>query len=266
MLPVCAGVFAFGREVTSLEGEWMAAVLAGGPSTFLCRRSAAALWGIARPRGSLVEVVRRDSRSPRAFRMGPPGLSRYLTVRVRRSELLTGDEVGFHRRIPITSLNRTLMELAASEGEDRCRPAFNEADRLNLLNVEELRFFVRANPRRAGIAALRRLADALHPEVASTRSELEAMFLESCRQGGLPAPQVNRVVEGFEVDCVWPDERLVVELDGYEFHRGRMAFDRDARRDFVLKKAGYRVTRVTYSMVKDDAASLTEFVRRELAN
>ena len=73
--------------------------------------------------------------------------------------------------------------------------------------------------------------------------------MDLLRAHGIPTPQTNVLVDGFLVDAYWPDADLVVELDGYEFHRARDAFERDRRRDAVLALAGYRVVRVTYRML-----------------
>ncbi len=77
------------------------------------------------------------------------------------------------------------------------------------------------------------------------RSELERRFVEVCRQAGLPPPVLNTLVEGYEVDALWMPRKLIVELDGYAFHRSRTAFERDRARDVDLQLAGYRVVRIT---------------------
>jgi very-short-patch-repair endonuclease len=90
---------------------------------------------------------------------------------------------------------------------------------------------------------------------------LERKFLELCRAAGLPAPAVNVVIAGMEVDVVWREARLVVELDGHEFHRTRAAFERDRRRDAALQVAGYRVYRVTYRELAEDAVGVMATAR-----
>jgi hypothetical protein len=94
-----------------------------------------------------------------------------------------------------------------------------------------------------------------------TRSDLERDFLGVCRKAGLPAPQVNVIVKGFEVDALWPDQRLVVELDSFEFHRTRAAFERDRARDAALQLAGYRVLRITWRRLRDDPEGVVKSVR-----
>jgi Protein of unknown function (DUF559) len=98
-----------------------------------------------------------------------------------------------------------------------------------------------------------------------TRSELEEAFLDVCRDGDLPMPGLNVVVAGFEVDALWEAQRLVVEVDSWEFHRGRQAFENDRARDAALLLAGYRVVRVTWRMLRDQPAEVAEMLRRLLA-
>jgi hypothetical protein len=102
-------------------------------------------------------------------------------------------------------------------------------------------------------------------EPPATRSELERRFLELCREAGLPRPAVNVVAAGFEVDALWPTQRLVVELDGHAFHGNRAAFERDRVRDAELQLAGYRVLRLTHRRLKDESATVARTVAALLA-
>ena len=95
----------------------------------------------------------------------------------------------------------------------------------------------------------------------TTRSELERAFLDLCDEKHLPKPQVNQLVCGFEVDLVWPLHRLVVELDGYAFHRTRGAFESDRVRDAVLQRAGFRVLRFTDRRVRQEPDAIAETLR-----
>ena len=99
-----------------------------------------------------------------------------------------------------------------------------------------------------------------------TRSELERRFLALCRKHELPLPITNPIVEGFEVDAVWAHRRLVVELDGYEFHRTRASFERDRQRDAALLLAGYRVLRVTWWRLVHEPGAIAETIRRLLGD
>jgi very-short-patch-repair endonuclease len=96
-----------------------------------------------------------------------------------------------------------------------------------------------------------------------TRSELEEMFLRLCDDHGLPRPDVNVCIEGMECDFVWRDARLIVEVDGYAFHRRSFAADRE--RDVVLKLAGWEVLRFAYEHVAGRAAWVAGAIRKSLA-
>jgi very-short-patch-repair endonuclease len=97
---------------------------------------------------------------------------------------------------------------------------------------------------------------------SQTRSDLERRFADLCRDAGLPPPAVNTWVGGFEVDALWPAQRLIVELDGYEFHRTRAAFERDRARDGELQLAGYRVLRFTYRRLVHEPEAVGTAIRR----
>jgi very-short-patch-repair endonuclease len=98
--------------------------------------------------------------------------------------------------------------------------------------------------------------------MGDTRQELEARFFELCRRYGLPLPSCNVLVEGFLVDALWPAQRLVVELDSWEFHRERRAFEEDRVRDAALMAAGYRVVRITWRRLEDDPDGVAELIRK----
>jgi len=263
LLPVCDGVYAVGRPAGGEKAAWMAALLATGRGSVLAGRSAGAIHGILRWSGT-VEVVRRHSRKPSTFVLRPPGLARPRQVRVRRSARIASCDLVTIRDVPATSVERTLLDLAGALSEVRLRAAFNEADRRGLLREDQLRTCSDQSRGRPGGALFRWLAQTRHPETAQSESELEAMFLRLCEEAGLPLPKANRPLLEYRVDCLWPDQRLVVELDGYEFHRGRMAFERDARRDNRLKRAGFQVLRFTYDMVGQSPDEVVALVSHEL--
>lgn len=241
----------------------MAAVLAGGQGTYLARQSAAALWGFMRWREP-VEIVRSESRSPTKMLLARPGVSAEVRVKVRRSRRLEESDISVRRGIPVTSAGRTLLDLASTLEEGRLRSAFNEADRLGCLEQSHLRELAERIGAWKGIGRFRKLVEARRPETAATRSELESMFLGLCCDASLPLPAINRVVCGLEVDCLWADHRLVVELDGYEFHAGRMAFIKDSRRTNLLRKSGFQVLRFTHDAVVNQPDEVVELVRSEL--
>ena len=145
----------------------------------------------------------------------------------------------------MTSVARTLVDFTEVVRPREQRRAFEQAERLGLFDlraIEEVRRRSRGRRALRPLGAL--LADAREP--ALTRSELERLFLELCRDHGLPAPAMNVMVAGFEVDAWWPGSSLIVELDGFAFHNTRGAFERDRSKDVALKLAGYEVVRITH--------------------
>jgi len=247
------GVYAVGHNRLNMRGNWLAAVLACGDGAVLSHRSAAALWGLMRARWSPVEVTSAHGR------MGRDGI--YL----HRSPM-SDDERTVESRIPATSLPRTLRDLAEVVDEDRLRRAFEEADRLKLLRMPALEQVCERAGRRKGIPALRRLI-ATAREPVTTRSPFENRFAEFYREhlGDLPTPRTNVLILDHEVDAYWPPQRLVVEMDSWEFHGHRAAFERDRARDAALQAAGYRAIRLTHRRLKAEPDAVATQLRALLA-
>ena len=223
----------------------MAAVLACGLEALLSHASGAALWEVRPTAGSLVDVTTPRSRN------GERG------IRVHRVRALDPDDCTTHDGIPVTTVARTLLDLAETVSPTQLQRAFEEADRLGLLDMCA---FERLFGRR-GLKPLAALVEAHRGPAPMTRSELERRFLDLCRDTGLPTPVVNVKVAGMEVDMLWPEQRLVVELDGHAYHRTRAAFERDRIRDAALQQAGHRVLRVTDRRLGAEPAAVVETVR-----
>jgi hypothetical protein len=206
------GVYAVGHTVLKREGRWLAAVLACGAGAVLSHRSAAAHWALLQS-----EATRTDVTTP-------------------------------HQGIPITSVARTLLDLAATVRPDRLERALAQAEHLELYDHRAItELLARSNGHR-GQKALTE-ATALEPKL--TRSEWEVRLLKLVRAAALPEPLVNLSLAApdhprLEVDFCWPSHRLVVETDGWESHRTRAAFEADRRRDAALQADGYRVVRFTW--------------------
>ena len=165
--------------------------------------------------------------------------------------------------IPVTSVARTLFDLAEVVDERRLERAFEEADRLGLLQIRALeRVCVRGSGRRA-LAPIRRLVSAAYLP-SSTRSPLEDRFVAFCWEHHLPPPATNTSVLGFEVDALWPYARLIVELDGFSYHHHRAAFERDRVRDAALQAAGYKVIRLTHRRLDENSNAVATQLRRLL--
>jgi very-short-patch-repair endonuclease len=229
------GVYAVGHAALRKEGRWLAAVLACGPAAVLSHASAAAHWGLLQS-----EATRIDVTAP-ASRHGAAGL------RLHRSRSLDARDTANHEGIPITTVPKTLLDLAATVQPHRLERALAQAERLRLYDHNAIEDVIaRANGHRGRAA----LARAIAREPKFTRSELEAWFLELVRDAALPEPLVNLSLTApdhprLEVDFCWPSHRLIVELDGWETHRTRAAFEADRRRDAALQAVGWRVLRFT---------------------
>jgi very-short-patch-repair endonuclease len=169
-----------------------------------------------------------------------------------------------HDRIPVTSVARTLLDLAEVVDRRRLERAFEAAERMRLLDLRAVEQVCERGRGRRGLRQLRALLPSLRP-APTTRSDLERDFLDFCRDHELPIPTMNADVAGFEVDALWPQERLVVELDGFEFHRTRAAFERDRARDAAIQLAGHRVVRLTHRRLETEphvaAAQIRSFLR-----
>jgi very-short-patch-repair endonuclease len=177
------------------------------------------------------------------------------------------DERAVEAGIPVTSVARTLLDLAGVLDGDGLRRAFEEADRQKLLRMSELERVCARAGKRKGIPALRHLAAAAQ-EPVTTRSPLEDRFAEFCREHlrDLPAPLTNVSILDHEVDAYWPSHRLVVEMDSWEFHGHRAAFEHDRARDTAMQAAGYRVIRLTHRRLQSEPRTVAAELRRLLSS
>jgi predicted transcriptional regulator of viral defense system len=245
------GVYAVGHRLLSPEARWMAAVLSAGRGAVLSHRSAAALWGIRRWRGGKVDVTTSSSRRQR------PGITWHVTN-------LPADEITSLAAIPVTTVPRTLLDLAAVLDHRGMELAINEAEVRRYADQLSLPALLERYPRRRGAATIRAILAAGGIGTMLTRSELEERFLRFVAQRGLPRPQLNAPIAvrgGFvEVDCAWRRARLIAELDGRAVHGTASAFERDRARDRALNAAGWRVVRITWRQLSVEAQELAEDV------
>ena len=204
------GVYAVGHRSLSWRGRWLAGVLAAGDGAVLSHSSAAALWRFLRPVPGPVHVtvgaaVRRKPR---------PGLQ------IHRSRTLTSQDVTRRHGIAVTTPARTIEDIRGEVEDYLFRGALRQA---------ELAGF-----RVPHLSATKR-----------TRSDLELLFLGLCDDHGLPRPLVNRRVHGRRVDFFWPEQRVAVETDSWEYHRGSVSFEDDHARDLELRTHGITTRRYT---------------------
>lgn len=219
------------REAGAVLRHWGAA---------LSFRSAATLWGLLPMTDGPVDVsVPCDG--GRAARVG---------IRLHRCLSLSAAEVTLHHGIPITSPARTIADL---------RRAASGPSGRGLVSTKELRRAIRQ-------------ADALGLPIGledgpdRSRSGLERLFLRLCRRHDLPFPEHNVWIGGHEVDFLWRAEGLVVETDGYRFHRGRAAFEDDRARDLALRGIGFQVVRLSERQVATEPARVAEVLRAAIAS
>jgi very-short-patch-repair endonuclease len=232
-VPVHRGVYAVGHARLSLHGRWMAAVLACGPEAVLSHRSAATLWGL-KTGGTRIEVS-----VPATTRSHRKGILLHQPNRLDDRDRTRRDEV------PVTTVARTLVDLAAVVDRRRLARAFEQAERQELLDIHALE---EALTGASGTRAIRELI-AERRIVPETHEGLERRFIEILREAKIPLPLTNVLVEGVLVDAYWPEHKLIVELDSWTFHRLRRDQEHDHAQTLKLQLAGYRVVRLTSSMV-----------------
>lgn len=233
----------------------MAAVLACGDGTVLSHRAAAAHWGIQAPGAGSIDVT-LPRRTGRKCRRG---------VRSHRTQTLADDEWTIHEGIPVTTLARTLLDLASACSRRAVERAVEESERLRLFDLRAVELVMDRHPRSPGRGVLRAVLDEYRVEEELTRSDLERLFLRLCAASGIRRPLVNTIVGRFEVDFVWRPQWLVVECDGRETHGTRAAFERDRARDAWLTANGYRVVRFTWHRVVREPAEVAALLAKLLA-
>jgi very-short-patch-repair endonuclease len=231
------GVYSLGHHPQSRESRWMAAVLYAGDGAVLSHWSAAAHLALRGGGGPLSHVT-----CPRRLRS---------TARIRMHYArLVDDEMTIDEGIPVTTPARTLLDLAPLLPSPTLGRMIDAAPWSRGASLAELM------ERYAGRAGVPKLKAVLAKWRPMTRSDLEATVLEAIERAGLPRPEVNAVVEGYEVDSVWREHRVIAELDSYVTHGSRTAFERDRERDRKLAIAGWTVVRVTDEGGVDDLSRL----------
>ncbi|MEK9501270.1 type IV toxin-antitoxin system AbiEi family antitoxin domain-containing protein [Gaopeijia maritima] len=238
--------------------EWaQAALLAAGPESALSHTSAAHLKGWS---GRPVEIAEEPIH---LMSVGSGPRPRPLLVVHRVTEFEPGD-VERHEGIALTSSARTLIDLADRLPPTELERTVARALRAELLTMDEVGAAIDRYAGRRGVAALRALAE-LEGGPALTRSEAEARFLELLRGSGLPPPRANHRLGRWECDFLWSRERVVVEIDGFEFHSGPQRFERDRAKDNWLLSKGFLVLRFTWRQANDRPLPTVVALARTLA-
>ena len=252
LVPIHRGVYAMGGLALTFRGHWMAAVLACGPDAVLSHFAAAALWDLQRPPSTRIDVT-------------APGRHTLKGVRCHVARSLSDEDRSTIDGIPVTSLNRTILDVGEARSRQRLRSTLEGVQRRDLLDCRALEALIDRNPGRR-VANLRAALSDLQDEAPWTQSELERRFLEIVRAAGLPEPSANVLVHGQLVDFYWPERRLIVEVDGYAFHKTRLVIENDRHRDLALQAEGELVVRLTSRQILREAVKLVIDLRRLLGS
>lgn len=248
------GVYAVGHVALSRGARELAAVWACGPYAVLSHRSAAALWGLFRAFPARIEVSAPRSRGRRAGMV------------VHRTRCLAPEDRTEINGIPVTSLARTLVDLAEVVSPHWLARAVHEAEVKNLFDLKEIDAALARVPGRRGRHRLQRVLALYRPLEHELRSANERRFLALCRHQELPEP-APRLIGGYLVDFYWEDASLAIEVDGAAVHHTRRAFHEDRARDRALAAHGVQVLRVTepdLDLAVELAAQLREVRLRRL--
>jgi hypothetical protein len=213
LIAIHRGVYAVGHAALSDRARVVAGLLAAGPTAVASHWTAAALYALVRAVPPVVEVT-----VPGRPRRSRPGLTIHSSTRPPRGRTRDG--------IPVTTPARTLADLIATRPRDEVERVAVEAIVKRLVTQNQVDAILGA-------------------PLAPTRSKLEREMLKLLAAAGLPRPEVGRRIGAYVVDFAWPEQRVVVETDGYAFHGHRVAFERDRARDAALHAAGYAVLRFT---------------------
>lgn len=234
LIPVHAGVYAVGVRREDVWARAMAAVLACGPDALLSHAAAAGLWGIREwPR--IMEVTVPTGRKR-------PG------IRIHRCTTLTRKDRRTHNGIRVTSPARTVLDLSPRLTDKQRARAVNEARLHAGLKLAHLADTLDRHPRHPGTPLLRPFIQA---PTGPTRSEFEDAFLAFTRRFGLPTPLFNQPLHGYEVDALFPEHRVIVEMDGWDFHCDRTAFATDRERDAHHLEHGHVTVRLTWERLHE---------------
>lgn len=239
-------VFALGGMVLDHEQRYRAALWQAGRHAVLSHGAAAARWEFLQVQPGAVEVLIPHGSTVPCTTIG----------RVHVSRRLPPEDISIHRGLPTTSPRRTVLDLARRLGSGHLSGVLQDLRRRSLLDLDDLAAELGLGAHRGidGVVRLEQLVDALVARPAGD-SWLEDEFISLLHLAGrrLPETQAEITVDGhrYRVDNLWRQERLVVELDGHQFHSERADRNRDAERSARITSAGYRVVIFTYDQVVD---------------
>jgi hypothetical protein len=253
LVPIHAGVYVVGAKVRSRPGTFRSALLALGDEAALSFRAAGAHWETLG--GRVPTEVTIPPTTGRGHRDG---------IVVHRA-VLPPEHVTVHKGLRVTTLIRTQLDLAAVLPEKKLARVFEQAQVKHHLDPNALAADVVCWRGRRGIRALRSVLDgAVDP--ALVRSVLELRFLELCEQQGIVRPLVNEPFGPWVPDFTWPSRLVIVETDGWNFHRTAAARRRDAEKDAWLRARGFTVIRLTWRDVTEHPVATAARVQSALTD
>jgi very-short-patch-repair endonuclease len=237
------GVYRAGHRAPSVEARYIAAVKACGEAAVLSGLAAAWLYGLVGGPAPRPEVSTPNNR-------------RVKGIRVHRSRRLDPRETTTWKRIPVTTVPRTLVDLPSLLSFEELTKAVHEADVRHGTRPEYIEAVLARYPNAPGAATLRAIASGDAPTLLS---ELEKRFRALLETHLLPLPSTNRKSGAHYVDCRWPEQRLTIELDSYRFHRSRHAWEQDHQRERSARGRGDDFRRYTWRhVVEEPADTVTE--------
>jgi very-short-patch-repair endonuclease len=246
------GVYAVGHRLIDDYGRCLAAVLHCSPGALLSHGSAAWLWGLYRYPPNRIDVTAPTRRHSK----------RTIAVHYAR---LTRADIAEHEGIPVTSVARTLLDQAAAVSDERLGRLLERAEELELFDLGAVDELLGRAGRHPGIRRLKRGLAIYRDNAAFVRSRTEKRFLDLVEKAGLPRPATNVYVSGFELDAYWDRERFAVEIDAFETHGTRGAFERDRIREDDLQLLGIEMIRVTGARMGREPAAVARRVGDHLA-
>lgn len=249
------GVYVFGARRISRRGRWMAAVLTGGNGTVLSHRSAARLWRLLSPADEWIDVT------------SPPGRVVRRKGVISHESVVAEDERTVVDGIPVTSPFRTVFDLAGVLDRRGLERAWHAAEVGEMRDRVSLPMLLERYPGRRGSRNLRALLEAPEP-VGFTRNDFEEAFVALVDAHALRRPRMNGTLalrgRFFEIDALWEDEQVAVELDSRSVHGTDRNFESDKQRDRILLAEGWRTMRVTWRQLQQEPDEVAADLRKAL--
>jgi very-short-patch-repair endonuclease len=244
--------YGVGHVALRREGWWMAALLACGEGAALSHRTAAQAWGLTMGPTLPIDVTTSTDHG-----------RKHRQITTHRMLLAPLDAL-LRDNLRLTTPSRTIVDLAATLQGRALRETVERAQDLRRFDPNDIRETLARGPRRPGTRRLHDLITVLAPDEDNARSHLERRFLALVRKARLPKPACNHEIAGRRRDFAWPDQRLVVETDGYRYHSSRQAKRRDNRRDRELTALGWRPVRFTYEEIAFEPGEVAQELVRLL--